>query len=259
MENDTNKAAKEAAAAQKQGAVANIPIREFVQPDPVMRLTAKHMLASHSGTAPVTVLAEAEASGLVEARRRLAATPDAPKVSYSHLLVKILAEALVRHPRLNAAFGDDGVRVFDEVNVGVAMAMPDGNLLVPVIHRADRLNLWEIVACFDDLLSRRRAGRFTVADVRGGTFTLSNAGMVSAVRWTTPLLNQPQCAILATGAVLERAVVRNGAVVASWTIDLSVTFDHRAINGFAVAEFMATLAALIGAPDTILGLPKGSG
>jgi pyruvate/2-oxoglutarate dehydrogenase complex dihydrolipoamide acyltransferase (E2) component len=180
-------------------------------------------------------------------------------VSYSQLLVKILAEALLRHPRLNAAFGEDGVTVFDEINIGVAMAMPDGNLCVPVVHRADRLGLQEIVARMDELRARGHAGKLTTADVRNGTFTLSNAGMVEGVRWTTPLLNLPQCAILATGTLAERAVVREGAVVARWILDLSVTFDHRAINGFAVAEFAGTLAALIAAPDAALGLVGADG
>jgi pyruvate/2-oxoglutarate dehydrogenase complex dihydrolipoamide acyltransferase (E2) component len=224
-----------------------------------MRLTAKHMLASHSGTAPVTVFAEADATGLVDARRRLVSATGAPRTSYSHLLVKILAEALVRHPRLNAAFGDDGLKIFDEINIGVAMAMPDGNLIVPVIHCADRLGLSEIVARMDDLRSRGRAGKFTTGDVRGGTFTLSNAGMVDGVRWTTPLLNLPQCAILATGAVAERAVVRDGEIVARWILDLSVTFDHRAINGLAVAEFTRTLAGLIAEPALLVGLPAAAG
>ncbi|TAK55678.1 MAG: hypothetical protein EPO25_03150 [Gammaproteobacteria bacterium] len=241
-------------AGQVTAAAAGIRVREVIRPDPVMRLTARHMLASHSGTAPVTVHAEAEANGLVEARRRLLAVPGAPRVSYSQLLVKILAEALLRHPRLNAAFGEDGVTVFDEINIGVAMAMPDGNLVVPVVHQADRLGLLEIVARLDELQARGRAGKLRTADVRNGTFTLSNAGMVAGVRWTTPLLNLPQCAILATGTLAERAVVREGAVVPRWILDLSVTFDHRAINGFAVAEFAGTLAGLIAAPDGTLGL-----
>lgn len=232
-----------------------VPVREVVRPDRVMRLTAQHMLASHAGTAPVTVLAEADAMALVAARRALAALPGAPRVTYSHLLVGILADALVRHPRMNAAFAGDDVEVFDEINIGVAMAMPDGNLVVPIVHRADRIGLDGIIARLSDLHARARAGRLTPADVRGGTFTLSNAGMVSCVRWTTPLLNPPQCAILATGAIAERAVVRNGALAARWTIDLSVTFDHRALNGFAVAEFTATLAGLIAAPQALLGLP----
>lgn len=232
-----------------------VAVREVIGLDRVMRLTAQHMLASHAGTAPVTLLAEADATALVEARRTLAATPGARRVTYSHLLVRIVAEALRRHPRMNTALVADHVRVFDEINIGVAMAMPDGNLLVPVVHRADRLGLHGIVARLTDLNARGRTGRLTPADVRGGTFTLSNAGMVSGVRWTTPLLNPPQCAILATGAIAERAVAQGGAVVARWTIDLSVTFDHRALNGFAVAEFTRSLCDLIAAPGALLELP----
>lgn len=233
------------------------PASTTVRLDPVMRLTARHMLASHAGTAPVTVLAEADATALVTARRRLQPGAGAPRITYSHLLIRILAQALRQHPRLNAAFVDDGIRVFADINIGVAMALPNGNLVVPVVHGADRLTPAEIAVCLGDLQERARAGRLTTADVRGGTFTLSNAGMVAGVRWTTPLLNPPQCAILATGAIAERAVVRDGTVVARWTLDLSVTFDHRALNGFAVAEFVGTFSDLIARPGSLLGLPDG--
>ena len=230
------------------------PAATIVPLDPVMRLTAQHMLASHAGTAPVTVLAEADATALIAARRRLAAATGAPRITYSHLLVKLLAQALRIHPRLNSAFADDSVKVFDDVNIGVAMTLPNGNLVVPVVHGADHLTLAEIAARLDDLHERGPAGRLTTGDVRGGTFTLSNAGMVAGVRWTTPLLNPPQCAILATGAIAERAVVHEGAVVARPTLDLSVTFDHRALNGFAVAEFIGTIIDLIAGPEPFLGL-----
>lgn len=223
--------------------------------DPVMRLTARHMLASHTGTAPVTVLAEADATALVTARHRLQSGAGAPRITYSHLLIRILAQALRQHPRLNATFDGNGIRVFADINIGVAMALPNENLVVPVVHGADRLTPAEISVCLRDLQERARTGRLTTADVRGGTFTLSNAGMVAGVRWTTPLLNPPQCAILATGAIAERAVVRDGAVVTRSTLDLSVTFDHRALNGFAVAEFVGTLCGLIARPGLLLDLP----
>lgn len=238
--------------------LAGIPIRESLRLDPVMRLTAKHMLASHAQTAPVTVLSEADATELVRLRGVLVASSDGAKVTYSHLLVKIVAATLAAHPRLNAALVDDTVKVYDEINVGMAMALPDGNLVVPVIRHADRLSVAEIAARAADLLERGRGGKLTTVDMQRGTFTLSNAGMVRSVRWTTPLLSPPQCAILATGAIAERAVVRDGAICVRWIVELSVTFDHRALNGFAVSAFIETLVGLIAAPAAVLGLQDGA-
>lgn len=237
--------------------IGGVPIRESLRLDPVMRLTARHMLASHSQTAPVTVHSEADATQLVRVRNLLTVRPGVPKVTYSHLLIKLVAAALGAHPRLNAALADDTVKVFDEINIGMAMALPDGNLVVPVIHHADRLSVDEIAERSTDIRARGRSGRLTTADMQRGTFTLSNAGMVRSVRWTTPLLNPPQCAILATGAIAERAVVRDGALCVRWMMELSATFDHRALNGFAVSAFIETLVGLIAAPAPVLAAPEG--
>lgn len=236
---------------ESQGGVA---VRESLRLDPVMRLTARHMLASHSQTAPVTVHSEADASELVRLRLALVASAEGPRPTYSHLLVKLVARALADHPRLNAALVEDTIKVFDEINIGMAMALPDGNLVVPVIHGADRLSVAQIAARAADLQARGGAGKLAMADMQRGTFTLSNAGMVRSVRWTTPLLNPPQCAILATGTIAERAVVREGVLCARPMLDLSVTFDHRALNGFAVSAFVETLVGLIEAPAAALGL-----
>lgn len=238
--------------------LGGVPIRESLRLDPVMRLTAKHMLASHTQTAPVTVLGEADATQLVSIRDMLAARSGVPKVTYSHLLIKLVAAALCTHPRLNAALAEDTVKVFDEINIGMAMALPDGNLVVPVIHHADNLSVDEIAARAADLQTRGRSGKLTTADMQRGTFTLSNAGMLSSVRWITPLLNPPQCAILATGAISERAVVRERVICVRWIVELSITFDHRALNGFAVSRFLDTLIGLIAAPEVALGLPDGT-
>lgn len=231
-----------------------VPLRESTRLDTVMRLTARHMLASHSQTAPVTVFSQADASELVRLRALAAATNAGAKPSYSHLLVKLVAAALALHPRLNAALVEDTLQVFDAINIGLAMALPDGNLVVPVIHGADQLSLQQIALRAADLQARARTGKLGLADMQRGTFTLSNAGMLPSVRWTTPLLNPPQCAILATGAIAERAVVREGAVCVRWMLDLSLTFDHRALNGLVASAFVDTLVGLIAQPAAALGL-----
>lgn len=231
-----------------------VALRESIRLDPVMRLTARHMLASHSQTAPVTLFSQADANELVRVRSLLAGTDSGAKPSYSHLLVKLVAAALALHPRLNAALVEDTLQVFDAINIGLAMTLPDGNLVVPVIHGANQLSLEQVALRATGLRARARVGKLGLADMQRGTFTLSNAGMLPGVRWTTPLLNPPQCAILATGAIAERAVVRDGTVCARWMLDLSLTFDHRALNGLAASAFVDTLVGLIAQPEAALGL-----
>lgn len=243
-----------AGSADERARFGGVALRESIRLDPVMRLTARHMLASHSQTAPVTLFSQADANELVRLRALLASKDSGAKPSYSHLLVKLVAAALALHPRLNAALVEETLQVFDAINIGLAMALPDGNLVVPVIHGANLLSLEQVALRAADL--RARAGKLGLADMQRGTFTLSNAGMLPGVRWTTPLLNPPQCAILATGAIAERAVVRDGTVCARWMLDLSLTFDHRALNGLAASAFVDTLVGLIAQPEAALGLAQ---
>jgi pyruvate/2-oxoglutarate dehydrogenase complex dihydrolipoamide acyltransferase (E2) component len=221
-----------------------------------MRLTARNMLASHTGTAPVTVLGEADATSLVRIRETLAARPAGPKLTYSHLLIRLIATALVRHPEMNAANVEDGVKIYDEINIGMATTLPDGNLVVPVIRNANLLTLDEIAAKAIELAERVRAEKIRLEDVQCGTFTFSNGGMFPSTRWITPLLNPPQVAILATGAIQEKVLLRQGVVESRMTLGLSLTFEHRALNGFAASHFMQILADMIAEPQQWLGLTK---
>ncbi len=250
---DTGKAA---AAAEPAEMHLGIRVRQTVRHNPIMRLTARNMLGSHTTTAPVTVTGEADAAVLVRLRETLAARPAGPKITYSHLLIRLLAAALARHPELNAAYVEDSVKIYDEINIGMATTLPDGNLVVPVIRNADALTVDEIATRAVELAERVRAGRIRLEDVQCGTFTLSNGGMLPAIRWTTPLLNPPQVAILATGAIVKRAAVHNTDVEPQTLLGLSLTFDHRALNGFAASRFVQTMADMIADPQEWLGLTR---
>ena len=102
--------------------------------DPIMRLTARHMHASHANAAPVSIIADADVTGLVALRRELAKDASAPKITFSTLLIKLVASALVAHPQLNASFGDDVLTIHDQIDIGIATTRPDGNLIVPVLR-----------------------------------------------------------------------------------------------------------------------------
>ena len=207
----------------------------------MQRMAAQHLADSHRETAPVTLLGDVDADSLIALRARLnAARPkgDPGRVSFTHLLVKATAQALRAHPALNVGFVDGKLLEWSEVNIGVALSLPDGGLIVPVIRRADRKPVAEIVAELSELERRGRTGKLALTDVRGGTFTLSNAGIVRSARWSTPIIHRPQCAILGLGAIRDAAVVRNGAVRAGRVLPASLTFDHRLVNGVPASLFM---------------------
>ena len=229
-----------------------VPIAVARRLDPAARAMAQRMLASHLETAPVTVLGQADASALVALRGRLAAVEGeiGVRVTYGHLLIKIVAQTLGGHPQLNATLVGDELQLLDEVNVGFAVALPDGNLIVPVVHRADRLDLFALARRAADLHERAARGKLQPAEVRRGTFTLTNVG-VPNILWTTPIINTPQCAILGTGAIAAVPVVRDGVVVPGHMLPLSLSFDHRAVNGHPAALFMASVIQLIENPGAL--------
>ena len=239
-----------AAAKQPETGPFGVSIAEVVPLGPMQRMAAQHLSQSHLETAPVTLLGEAEVDGLVALRQALNAgrKETDPRISYTHLILKILALVLGRHPRLNSALVERELHVFADINIGMALSLPDGNLIVPVIRHVDRKPLDEVALEAAELAARGTAGKLGLDDVRGGTFTLTNAGMVPSARWTTPIIALPQAAILGLGAVRQAAVVRNGEVVAGNVLPLSLTFDHRLVNGLPASEFLDDLGRLLAEP-----------
>jgi pyruvate dehydrogenase E2 component (dihydrolipoyllysine-residue acetyltransferase) len=172
-------------------------------------------------------------------------------VTVTDLLVKRCAEALVRHPRLTMSWRDGGLASGAGVNVGIAVATAEG-LVVPVVHGADRLTPAEISARRREIVDAARAGTLRPEDVQGGTFTISNLGMYGVDAFQA-IVNAPQAAILAVGRIVERPVAVNGALAARPVLTLTVTFDHRVVDGARGAEFLDTLASLVEAPVEEVG------
>ncbi|MGZ4383692.1 MAG: dihydrolipoamide acetyltransferase family protein [Gaiellaceae bacterium] len=175
-------------------------------------------------------------------RRRL---PEAG-VTHSDLLIRIVAASLRRNPRVNASWQDGTILLHPEVNVGLAVALEDG-LVVPVLRRADELAIGEIAARRRELVDAAREGRLAPADVSGGSFTISNLGMRGVDRFQA-ILNPPQAAILAVGRIADRVVPVDGRPAVRPLLTLSVSFDHRIVDGLRGAEFLETLAELIEEP-----------
>ena len=168
------------------------------------------------------------------------------KVTHTDLLIVICAAALAQHPRVNATWRDGSVRNQEAINVGIAVAA-DEALIVPVVHGADRLELKAVAELRGDLVGRARERKLRPADVSDGTFTISNLGMFGVDSFHA-IVNTPQAAILAVGRILDRIVAVDGEAVVRPTMIVSLSFDHRVVDGAEGARFLDTLAALVEEP-----------
>ena len=187
------------------------------------------------------------ANALIERSREL--NPDV-RVTITDLLARVCARALVRHPEVNVQFTEEAVLRFPSANVGIAVAAPQG-LVVPVIHGAERLSLAEIAGRRDELVGRARESSLQRADLDGGTFTISNLGMFGVEQFSA-VLNPPQAAILAVGATVERPVAREGEVVVRPMLTVTLTVDHRAVDGAPAADFLRTVKTFLEDPALAL-------
>jgi pyruvate dehydrogenase E2 component (dihydrolipoamide acetyltransferase) len=172
------------------------------------------------------------------------------KPTVNDVLVKLAAVALTRHPPINATFSGEEIHRYPNADVGIAVAAPQG-LVVPVIRDAARNTIQEIARARADLVGRARDNKLTLGDLEGGTFTISNLGMFGVEQFTA-VLNPPQVAILAVGAVKEEAVVRDGELEIAPILRMTLTCDHRAIDGADGAQFLQTLVALLEQPTLAL-------
>lgn len=168
------------------------------------------------------------------------------KVGVNDLLIKVVAEALTRHPEINASFEGDAIRRHGSVDIGIAVALPDG-LITPVLRDADRKGLVQISVESADLVARGRIRRLTPEEYQGATFTISNLGMMDIDEFTA-IINPPEAAILAIGQTVEKPVVEDGDVVVRRRMRVTMSCDHRVIDGAMGAAFLQTLRAMLENP-----------
>lgn len=217
----------------------------------VRRVTAQRL--TESVTAPHFYLTSVVDAGRLLAFRaeindRLAGT--GTKISVTDLLIRACAVALRAHPDANSSWGGDKLLRHRRIHVGVAVAVEDG-LIVPVIRDADRKSLSEIATEAHALAERARIGRLTPDEFRGGTFTISNLGMYGIDHFTA-VINPPEAAILAVGAATEEPVLRDGQLAARTTIKLTLSIDHRVLDGATAAEFLRDLKDTLEEPLRIV-------
>jgi pyruvate dehydrogenase E2 component (dihydrolipoamide acetyltransferase) len=192
---------------------------------------------------------EVDASGMIAWRNGLKQRTDV-KITYTDLLVKLVAASLRQHPYVNGQWNGEGVVFNEDVNVGLAVAIEQG-LLVPVIHHADALSIKPLAQRRKEIVTRALDGKLKPADLQGGTFTISNLGMFGIDNFNA-IVNPPQAAILAVGRITERAVPINGEIVVRPMMTLSLSCDHRAVDGAHGAQFLDTLTNLMEDPLSLL-------
>jgi pyruvate dehydrogenase E2 component (dihydrolipoamide acetyltransferase) len=216
---------------------------EIIPLSGVRGLIAERMALSHSQTAPVTLTTEVDATALVELRSALAS--DNIEASYNDLLLCVLAHALREHPRLNATWLGN-IMLWRAVHIAIAIDTERG-LLAPVIRNVDRKGLGQISQESKALTARARLGACTPEELRGSTFTLTNLGMFGIDAFT-PLVNLPECAVLGVGRIKTQPVMVDNAVVGRQMLWLSLTFDHRLVDGGPAARFLQRVSRLVERP-----------
>jgi pyruvate dehydrogenase E2 component (dihydrolipoamide acetyltransferase) len=224
-----------------RAASAAVPEGRLLPHTNLRRVLAARMVAGVTQAAPVTLTNRVDATHLVACRNRLraVASPDAVVPSYTDLIVQRTAAALRQHPLLQAQWRDEGLLVPERVHIGVAVDTEVG-LLLPVLRDVDRLTVTQIAAQVRELIGLARAGRLTAEQMRGATFTVTNLGMFGVDAFT-PIVHLPQSAILGVGCIVREPAVVGDAVVPRDRLTLSLTFDHRAVDGAPAARFLDTL------------------
>ena len=211
-----------------------------------MRKTiAERMHQSLQHSAQLTIVSEADVTNAVEFRARHRSDSD---FTYTDLIIHAVAHALTRHPRMNARMAESEIRLSERVNVGMAVALDEG-LIVPVIFDADRKSLREIAAETKALGEKARAGTLRLEDVTGGTFTVTNLGQWGVDAFT-PILNPGETGILGVGRIVEKPAIHRGEIARRSMMTLSLTFDHRVIDGAPAARFLTTVTEIFNRPES---------
>jgi pyruvate dehydrogenase E2 component (dihydrolipoamide acetyltransferase) len=217
------------------------------------RVIARRMVASRQETAPVTLTTKADASNLVNLREQFKSAGHLPIPTYQDLIMKLVAELLTRYATLAGRWENDAIVLpaADSIHIGIAVDAADG-LIVPVVRNVRGLTVAELAAQSRQLIERARAGQLSAADMQGGVFTITNLGAFGIDAFT-PIINFPESAILGLGAIRrEPVVLDDGQIVTRYQWSLSLTFDHRAIDGAPAARFLQELGHAVSNPSAWL-------
>lgn len=219
-------------------------------PSPMRRTIARRMMESIQEAPQFTISIRADMSAFISFRKQLnAMAEDGVKLSFNDILIKCVCKAIQKVPYINALYTEEEIRLYKHMNIGIAVALEDG-LVVPVVRGANTLSLSEVARESKRLIDSAKEGNLRAEEMQGGTFTISNLGMYGIDRFTA-LVNRPESAIIAVGAVVDTPAARNGEVQIRPMMDITASFDHRMIDGGVGARFMAELRKFIEEPAGI--------
>jgi len=221
---------------------------KIVEMDRMRQMIADRMVFSKHTSPHVTAYVEADLTEMVQWRNKMKVDfqkKHKEKLTFTPLFVEAVAKAIVDYPMINSTLDGKNIIVKENINVGMATALPSGNLIVPVVKNADKKNLKELAVAINTLSLKAREGRLKVDDTSGSTFTISNVGTFGSVMGT-PIINQPEAAILATGIIKKRAEVmereEGDSIEIRHMMYLSLSFDHRIVDGFLAGSFLKRIA-----------------
>ncbi|UOE39940.1 2-oxo acid dehydrogenase subunit E2 [Chryseobacterium suipulveris] len=215
----------------------------------VRNIIAKRLSESKFSAPHYYLMVEINMDKAIEARNEINSLPDT-KISFNDMIIKATAMALRKHPQVNSSWAGDKIIHHGNINVGVAVAIPDG-LVVPVLKNADQMNYNQISAAVKDMAGRAKSKGLKANEMEGSTFSVSNLGMFGIETFTS-IINQPNSAILSVGAIIEKPVVKDGQIVVGNTMKLSLACDHRVVDGATGAQFLQTLRTYLEQPLTLL-------
>lgn len=222
---------------------------EIIEMDRMRKLIADHMVRSKQTSAHVTSFTEADVTNLVQWREKIKQSfekREGTKITFTPLFIEAIVKCIKKYPLINSSLEGDKIIIKKDINIGMAAALPSGNLIVPVIKNADNLNLVGLTKQVNTLADNARNNRLQPTDIQGGTFTLTNVGTFGSLMGT-PIINQPQVAILAVGAIKKRPVVieteQGDTIGIRHMMYLSMSYDHRIIDGALGATFLTAVAA----------------
>ena len=224
------------------------------------RIVAMKMMQAVRDAAQATHSATVDATAMVALRQQMLEQTESAagvRITITDLAMKLTALAIRNHPIVNSTYTDEADIIHERIHMGMAMSLAEGDLLVPVIRDIDRKSIIDIARTRIDYIDRARRGKLTLDDLTGSTFTFSGLGMFGLERFVA-IINRPENAILAVGAILERPWVHNGQVAIRKIVNVTLTYDHRTIYGAEAARFMATLVSNCENPATALSGEGGS-
>jgi pyruvate dehydrogenase E2 component (dihydrolipoamide acetyltransferase) len=221
------------------------PNEQTVELTAFRRTIAKRMMKSLQHSAQLTENAWADVTALSKQRKQLA-----PEVSWNTWILRAVVLALMEHTYINAVWEENGIRQFDYVHLGVAVDTEDG-LLVPSIQHAERLTLFELHEAVSQVVQKARLGKLSSSELSGSTFTVTNLGSYG-IQFFTPIINPPEAGILGVGQIEKQIVFADEKLEQRERLPLSLTFDHRILDGAPAARFLQTLVQLLGDPKKIL-------